>query len=141
MMRSVLAVVAGYVVVLIATMGLVAGIAAVSPSSFPQPGEMRAPSVPIQVIILAAGFAFAVVGGFIAALVAPRSPALHALALGLLMTVLGVISMVMITNAEPRWFQIGLIMIPIPGTWLGGRLRGGPVVDPVVERSSAGPSS
>ena len=63
------------------------------------------------------------IGGYVTAAIARRSEIDHALCLGALMVVLGIISMVMGAGKEPLWFQIANFLIAIPSALCGGALR------------------
>jgi hypothetical protein len=65
-----------------------------------------------------------VAGGWITARLAPRDPMKHALILGFVGTVLGLVGMVATWNLGlgPRWYPISLAVLAIPQCWAGGRL-------------------
>lgn len=66
---------------------------------------------------------YAVLGGYVAARLAPRAPIGHALALGLVGVVLATLGAIAAWDLSPAWFLIGLIAISLPAAWLGGRLQ------------------
>lgn len=116
MIRSVLAVVAGYGVVALATLATFALL-------FPSGPTSAVPGMRQLVFLLGAGAAFAVGGGYATGWIARRSEERHALALGILMAVLGMVSLVTASGPELLWFQVALILIPVPGACFGGQLR------------------
>jgi len=77
---------------------------------------------------LALGYriAYAVLGGYLAARLAPRAPMRHALAYGAVGFVLGsVAAAVTITQFDlgPDWYPLLLAASALPCAWLGGRLH------------------
>ncbi len=70
---------------------------------------------------------YAVVGSAIAALLAPRHPMGHALALGVigfLLSVVGAIGAIAMADLGPDWYPIALVLSALPCAWLGGALHG-----------------
>jgi hypothetical protein len=66
---------------------------------------------------------YAVLGGYVAARLAPRAPVGHALALGAVGVVLATLGAIAAWEMSPAWFLIGLIAISLPAAWLGGIIR------------------
>jgi hypothetical protein len=66
-----------------------------------------------------------IAGGFLAALISRKRPALHALVLGGLLTLAGIANNLMLP--PPIWFWIATIVIFLPATSLGARLVRPPV--------------
>ena len=66
-----------------------------------------------------------VVGGYIAARLAPRNPVRHALILGGIGFVLGLGGAIATIPMElgPAWYPISLVITAVPFTWLGGVLH------------------
>jgi len=68
---------------------------------------------------------YTIAGGYVTAALAPHRPLLHAVILG----VFGIVAstagaVVMIPrNLGPIWYPIALIILALPCTWLGGKLR------------------
>src|SRR5256886_459131 len=67
-------------------------------------------------------FAFAIVGGYLTAALAPSRPTRHVAALMIIGFVLGSAGAVAVTDISPVWFAIAVIVAGVAGTWLGGRL-------------------
>src|SRR5262249_20111155 len=71
---------------------------------------------------------YAIIGGYIAARLAPSQPILHALVLGSLGLILGIVGVVTTWNTEAvighEWYPIGLVVLALPPAWLGGKCRG-----------------
>jgi hypothetical protein len=67
---------------------------------------------------------YGVAGGYLTALLAPRNPMGHALTLGAIGMVFGLIGLVVTWNADmgPRWYPIALVVLALPQSWAGARL-------------------
>ena len=65
-----------------------------------------------------------IAGAWLTARLAPDRPMRHALILGYVGVVLGLIGVVATWNLGlgPRWYPISLVVLAIPQCWLGGRL-------------------
>ncbi len=65
-----------------------------------------------------------VAAGWLSARLAPQNPMRHAMILGYLGTVLGLIGLVITWNMGlgPHWYPIALAVLAIPQSWLGGRI-------------------
>lgn len=63
-------------------------------------------------------------GAWITARIAPDRPVQHALWLGYVGTVLGLIGVIAEGNVGmgPRWYPISLAVLAIPQCWLGGKI-------------------
>jgi hypothetical protein len=72
--------------------------------------------------------AFAVLGSFVAARLAPARPMAHALALGAVGAVLAAVGMAATWDRGPElgshWYPIALIALALPAAWAGGKLAG-----------------
>ncbi len=112
--RSVLSVIVGYLVMAIAIMALFA---------IWFRGKETPPSEEFMLFSLGYGFVFAVVGGYVTAMIAGRSELKHALALALLSVLMGIVSMVASAGREPRWYQIANMVVMVSAVVLGGYLR------------------
>ena len=68
---------------------------------------------------------YTVGGGYLTAALAPNRPMLYAVILGLFGIVASTAgAIVMIPrNLGPTWYPIALIVLALPCTWLGGKLR------------------
>lgn len=130
MVRSVIAVVVGYVVLAVATIAKFAAIQALFPGALPALGEDIFPSTFWLLAMLTSDVALMIAAGFVTAMVAGRSPIVHAAALGTVMVALGLMSMVLHWLQEPMWYQITLVAIAIPAAVTGGSLRSPERADP-----------
>jgi hypothetical protein len=113
MLRSVLAVVAGYLV-----FGLSAALL------FPLSGrDARAfPQTGFLVFSTVYGMAFALLGGYVAASLARRKEIAHAAVVAGIIAVLALISLVAKSSGS-LWSQIAAIVLMAPAALLGGWLR------------------
>jgi len=67
-----------------------------------------------------------IAGAWLTARLAPDRPRRHALILGLVGTLLGLVGLIATWNAGlgPRWYPVSLVVLAIPQCWLGGWLHG-----------------
>ena len=65
-----------------------------------------------------------VIGAWLTARLAPAKPMKHALILGCVGVVLGLIGLAATWNAGlgPRWYPVALVVLAIPQCWVGGKL-------------------
>jgi uncharacterized membrane protein len=118
--RSVWAVVAGVLVIIVLTtlVDIVLHVVGVFPP-IDQP-------INDALALLATSYriAISVGGAWLTARLAPDKPMKHALILGLVGTVLGLVGVVTTWDRGlgPRWYPIALAVLAIPQCWLGGRL-------------------
>jgi hypothetical protein len=65
-----------------------------------------------------------IAGAWLTARLAPDRPMKHALYLGYVGVVLGLVGLVATWNLGlgPRWYPIALVVLAIPQCWLGGRI-------------------
>ena len=65
-----------------------------------------------------------IAGAWLTARLAPGNPMKHALILGVVGTVLGLVGVLTTWNAGlgPRWYPIALMVLAIPQCWAGGKL-------------------
>jgi hypothetical protein len=68
-----------------------------------------------------------VAGAYLTARLAPSRPMMHALVLGALGFVASLVGAVVTWNKGaafgPHWYPVGLVLLAMPQSWLGGRLR------------------
>ena len=121
MLRSIGAVIVGYVVYLV--LSVIGGvILAVSFPGAVSQGTMN-PTVGFLVGGLVFSVIFAFAGGYVTASIAQTKEVTHALILGGVMVVIGLISLVVGTSPQPVWAQIVGLIIPLPSVYVGGVLR------------------
>jgi hypothetical protein len=81
---------------------------------------------PLWVLALAYRIVYGIIGGYIAARLAPNRPMADALWLGAIGTTLATLGVAMHWNKGPEygpaWFGIALIVTVLPCAWAGGKL-------------------
>jgi hypothetical protein len=79
---------------------------------------------PLALLATAYRFVISVGGAWLTARLAPGRPMQHALILGVVGVVLGLLGVVLTWNLAlgPRWYPIALVVLAIPQCWAGGRL-------------------
>ena len=121
MMRSVWAVLAGFILIGILSFGTDAIMRAMSPWAF---DELGAPTnMPILLVSMLYSAVYGVVGCYVAARLAPSSPMKHALILGVIGVLMTGIMNYTLWGHVPAWWSIGNVLVVLPLAWLGGRLR------------------
>jgi hypothetical protein len=66
---------------------------------------------------------YMVVGGYVAATLAPSRPMRHAVMLGIIGMALGVLGAAATWGITPAWFSILLMVLGLPCVWLGAMIR------------------
>src|SRR5436309_15784405 len=121
--RSVGAVVAGFVVVFVLSVGTDQVLHVLK--GYPPWGEPMAGA--LYVMATAYRIVYTILGGYITARLAPDAPVRHALILGLIGIVpgiLGVIVNIAKHKLGPLWYPIAVLVTGPPCAWLGGVLYG-----------------
>jgi peptidoglycan/LPS O-acetylase OafA/YrhL len=123
MLRSIGAVVAGLIAVIILSIGT--DMVMHATKVFPPWGERMTDS--LFVLATAYRCIYAVAGSYIAARLARDRPMKHALVLGVIGLAVSVVGLVATWNAGPelgpRWYPLALVVTALPCAWLGGKLR------------------
>ena len=131
MLRIILAAVAGFIVWTILWVGSDAVFMAISTSyreymdGFQKALETKQPfelSSIILLLTLFKSFVCSIVSGFIAALIA-RENNKSTLLLGVLLLVFGIFIQSVYWNYIPLWYHVSFLLLLIPMTILGGKLR------------------
>ena len=117
-LRSIAAVLAGIVFIIGASTGT---DFALEHTILPAMNTAQA-SPALLALALAYRTLFGVIGGWIAAKLAPARPMTHALVLGAIGTVAAAGGVVAAWSLGDHWYPIALCLLSIPETWLGGRL-------------------
>ena len=119
--RSIGALLAGFVVVVILSLGTDLGLQ--KSGIFPPLGQIMSNAL----FLLATAYrtVYAVVGSFITARLAPDRPMGHALVGGGIGLVLAAVGAVVTWNKDlgPHWYPLALIATALPCAWVGGKLR------------------
>lgn len=122
MLRSVLAVAAGFILTTILALGTDLGIRAARPGLFGESGPVESKGA---LLALAYTLAFVVGGCYLAARLAPRRPLKHALILGVIGFVGTAVATAALWGTGPVWYHLATLALFLPAAWLGGRLAEG----------------
>ena len=121
LLRSVLAIVVGFVLIGALSVGTDYLLIAAMPGAFDAAG--RTTDARLLALILAYVGAYATFGCYVAARLAPSRPMRHALGLGVLGLAMNVAVSMATWGAHPRWFVVAGLATTMLWAWLGGRLR------------------
>ncbi|QLY31363.1 hypothetical protein [Nocardia huaxiensis] len=118
--KSIGAVVAGFAVTAITS----SAVDAVLESSRYLPSGHIYAATPVVLSVILYRTILDVLGGYVAARLAPAHPMRHALTLGGLGTVGAVAAAVATWNMEigPHWYALSVAAVGLPAAWLGGKL-------------------
>jgi hypothetical protein len=119
-MKSIWAVVAGVLFIIIVTTLIDIALHALGvfpPMDQPLDDKLSLLATSYRIVI-------SIGGAWLTARLAPAKPMKHALILGLVGTVLGLVGVVATWNRGlgPRWYPIALAVLAIPQCWVGGKL-------------------
>lgn len=120
MLRSILAIVAGFITIGVLSFGTNAALHAA--------GVLPAADQPIfdtglLLLTIAYVAVFAIAGCYLTAVLAPNRPMLHALILGALGLVLNVVTAASMRGQFPEWYLAANVLLTMPYAWIGGKLR------------------
>jgi len=121
-LKSVWAVLAGFIVIFILSMGMDAVMHAAR--IFPPYGE--AMSDGLFAWATAYRVIASIIGCYVAARLAPNRPLAHALWLGILGVVISLVATIVTWNRGPafgpHWYPIALLLVSLPCAWVGGKI-------------------
>ncbi|MEN0063476.1 MAG: hypothetical protein AAGA48_15095 [Myxococcota bacterium] len=120
MLRSILAVVGGYVTLIIGVSAFFAIVTFVAPAVLEATGE---PSFWLLLAELGASLIVAFIAGYVTGWIAPRRPVLHGAVLAGLMVVLGLVSTIAETGLKPLWSSLAVALVPPILVVLGAQVR------------------
>jgi hypothetical protein len=126
MARSVMAVIAGYVLMALLVMAASTIVGVAFPAAFAtQDGRPVLPGLGWYAVSLVYSFASALAGGHACARLARRAELAHAAALALLLAALGTSMLLSGSGAEgvPAWWSAGELAAGVAGVLLGGLIR------------------
>ena len=112
-MRSVLAVIAGYLIFAVCSFALF---------RFSGHDPHADASLSFKVITVLCGMLFALVGGYVTSKLAPQKPSAHGIALAILMAIFAGISMFTMPPKGKAWTQLSAIFLMAPAAFLGSAL-------------------
>lgn len=124
-LRSVLGVIAGIVVLTVASFAIEGVADPVLMHMFPNALPDRAAleqNLPASIFLFVYTSLCVVLGAYVAALIGGRAPALHAVIMGVVEVALTFMAMEHLTNLPRRNFIVTIIFT-IPVAWIGGALR------------------
>lgn len=120
--RSIWAVAAGFIAVVVLSIGTDAVLHTLQ--VFPPPGQRMSDKL-FQIATIYRT-AYAILGSYITARMAPDRPMAHALIGGIVGLILGSVGAAVTWNrAElgPHWYPLALIVTALPCAWIGGKIR------------------
>ncbi len=120
MLRSVLAVIVGFVVIGAAVGCTDLLMHAIAPSRFGPNGQVS--DVAILWLTEIYVFIYATAGCYLCARIARRRPMFHALILGVLGLVFNIFGSYMTWQLYPAWYHVVALVVAMPAAWLGGRI-------------------
>jgi hypothetical protein len=119
--RSILALFAGFVAVVVLSLGTDLGLHAIG--LWPSLGQPMSG----QLLLFATIYRtiYGIIGAYIVARLAPLRPLDHALISGAIGTLMSIAGAAATWNRglSPHWYPIALIFAALPSAWVGGRLR------------------
>lgn len=121
MWRSIVAVIAGSVTWMLTALGTDAVLMSLFPHWYKDGGRVE--SVPVLLFAISYSLLFSILGGYVTALVAGRSEIKHALILGLLQLLMGIMATIKFWDTAPAWYHIVFLSLLIPANLLGGQIR------------------
>ena len=66
---------------------------------------------------------YTIASGYVTAKLAPNNPMRHAVILGIIGVVVTILGSIANWDKSAAWYPIALILITLPCTWLGGKLK------------------
>lgn len=121
MLRSVGAVLAGFVTIFLLATGIDLGLRAALPAMYGPGG--RVDDVGLLVLTLAYVFTVATFGCWLTARLAPSRPMRHAMLLGVLGLAFNVAGTMVQWDTAPAWYHVVALLLVLPAAWLGGMIR------------------
>lgn len=121
MLKSILAVVVGFILVGVLALAADFAVHAAAPDAYDAKG--RTENLAVLLLALLYTPVFGAVGGYVTARLAPGNPQRHALALGILGLVFSVPVVMAHWNDAPAWYHIVSLLTVVPAAWLGGSWR------------------
>ena len=117
--RSVLAILAGFVAVVVLSLGTDLLLHALKLYGESMSDSLFAAATVYRTI-------YGIAGSYITARVAPYKPMAHALTGGVIgfgLSILGAVMSWRHPEMGPHWYPVALVITALPGAWIGGKLR------------------
>ena len=121
MIKSIIAVVAGFLTVVVLSMGTDKLLE--STGIFPPPSEMGLFVTWMLGLALFYRTVYTVAGGYVTAWLAPQNPMKHVWVLAIIGQIGGISGVIAGWNLSAHWYPIAIAVLAIPSVWLGGWLR------------------
>jgi hypothetical protein len=119
-LRSVIAVVAGFLVIGVLALGTGKLVQSMAPTQFDTAGNpTTTPMMLLQLLYIAV---YATCGCWLAGRLAPSRPMTHALVVGALGLALNVPSAIALRGTHPMWYLVVGVATTMLWAWLGGRI-------------------
>ena len=121
MLRSIVAIVVGFVLIGALAMGTDMLVMQAFPAAFDDAGRTR----DLGLLMLMAGYVavYAITGCYVTARLAPGNPMAHALILGALGLAMNIVATISLWGTAPAWYHILNLLLVMPYAWVGGRIR------------------
>lgn len=120
-LKSIFAVVAGFIIV--AALSTATDFVVEALGIFPPADDPDAYQNWMLFVALVYRSAYAVVGGYTTATLAPTNPMKHVKVLAILGTIGGIMGVIVGWNLSEHWYPIALAVTAYPLVWWGGKLR------------------
>ncbi|MBI5456691.1 hypothetical protein HY969_03030 [Candidatus Kaiserbacteria bacterium] len=121
MLKSIFAVVAGFLTVVVLSMGT--DMVLEKTGIFPPPSEMGLFVTWMLALALFYRTIYTILGGYVTAWLAPQNAMKHVWTLAALGQLGGIAGVIAGWNLSAHWYPIALAVLAIPSVWLGGWLR------------------
>ena len=129
--RSIGAVLAGFVTVVVLSIGVDAILESLG--VFPPQNEPGSYTAWMLLLATVYRCIATVAGGYVTARLAPDRPMRYAIILGIVGIVAGTVGAIATWNmTSHHWYPIALVVTALPCTWLGGKLKTNNVQNPAV---------
>lgn len=122
MVRSILSVLAGFVVWSVIWLVAGQGVRAAMPDAFAEDGSTS--DVGVSMLMLVASVICSLAAGFVATLVARSRVLMHGFVLGIILLAVGIVVQIQYWTAVPLWYHLAFLVLLIPVTVGGAALRG-----------------
>ena len=121
MLRSIVAIVVGFLVIGALATGTDLIVMKAFPGEFNEAG--RTQNLSILMLIAAYVAVYAIAGCYLTARLAPNRPMRHALILGALGLAMNIVATTSLWGTLPAWYLVMNLLLVMPYAWIGGRIR------------------